>query len=70
VKVIARLLGMPGEEYSTFKRWSDAFISALISISLEERMKNTQEMVTDFGQMAAARRAPGAEEPHYGIGRG
>ncbi len=62
VKVIARLLGIPGEEYPTFKRWSDAFISSLISISLEERMKNTQEMVTYFGQMAAARRAHGAED--------
>jgi hypothetical protein len=62
VKVIARLLGIPGEEYPTFKRWSDAFISALISISLEERMKNTQEMVAYFGQMAAARRAHGAED--------
>ncbi|HJY79708.1 MAG TPA: cytochrome P450 [Candidatus Binatia bacterium] len=62
VKVIARLLGIPGEEYPTFKRWSDAFISSLISISLEERMKNTQEMVAYFGQMAAARRAHGAED--------
>src|SRR5262245_41051932 len=62
VKVIARLLGIPGEEYPTFKRWSDAFISALISISLEERMRNTQEMVAYFGKMAAARRAHGAED--------
>jgi len=62
VKVIARLLGIPGEEYPTFKRWSDAFISSRSSISLEERMKNTQEMVTYFGQMAAARRAHGAED--------
>jgi cytochrome P450 len=62
VKVIARLLGIPGEEYPTFKRWSDAFISALISISLEERMQNTQEMVAYFGKIAAARRAQGAED--------
>ncbi len=62
VKVIARLLGIPGDEYPTFKRWSDAFISSLISISLEERMRNTQEMVAYFGQMAAARRAHGAED--------
>jgi cytochrome P450 len=62
VKVIARLLGIPGEEYPTFKRWSDAFISSLISISLEERMRNTQEMVAYFGQIAAARRAHGAED--------
>jgi cytochrome P450 len=62
VKVIARLLGIPGEEYPTFKRWSDAFISALISISLEDRMMNTQEMISYFGQMAAARRGHGAED--------
>jgi hypothetical protein len=62
VKVIARLLGIPGEEYPTFKRWSDTFISALVSISLEERMQNTQEMVGYFGKMAAARRANGAED--------
>ena len=27
VRVIARLLGIPGDEFETFKRWSDAFIS-------------------------------------------
>lgn len=62
VKVIAHLLGIPGEDYVTFKRWSDTFISSLISISLEERMQNTQEMVAYFGQMAAARRAQAAED--------
>jgi hypothetical protein len=62
VRVIARLLGIPGEEYPTFKRWSDTFISALVSVSLEERMQNTQEMVAYFGQIAAARRAHGAED--------
>src|SRR5204862_5352296 len=30
VKVIARLLGIPGEDYVTFKHWSDSFISSLI----------------------------------------
>ena len=62
VKVIARLLGIPGEDYMTFKRWSDTFISSLISIPMEERMQNTQEMATYFGQMAAARRSQGAED--------
>jgi len=62
VKVIARLLGIPGEEYPTFKRWSDAFIASLVSMPPEERMQNTQEMITYFGQMAAARRAHGAED--------
>ncbi|MGE0821300.1 MAG: cytochrome P450 [Candidatus Binatia bacterium] len=62
VKVIARLMGIPGEDYPTFKRWSDTFISSLISISLEERMKNTMEMAEYFGKIAAARRAQGAED--------
>jgi hypothetical protein len=62
VKVIARLMGIPGDDFTTFKRWSDTFISSLISISLDERMKNTMEMVEYFGKMAAARREHGAED--------
>jgi len=62
VKVIARLLGIPGEEYVTFKRWSDAVISHPVAIPMEERMKNTQEMVAYFGQMASTRRAHGAQD--------
>lgn len=61
VKVIARLLGIPGEDYATFKRWSDAFLST-VSLQRDERMQNIQEMVAYFGQMAAARRAHGAED--------
>jgi cytochrome P450 len=62
VKIIARLLGIPGEEYLTFKRWSDTFMSSFDAISLEERMKNTQEMAAYFGQMASARRTHGADD--------
>jgi len=62
VKIIARLMGIPGDDYSTFKRWSDTFISSLISISLEERMRNTMEMAEYFGKIAAARRAHGADD--------
>src|SRR5919108_5194762 len=51
VKVIARLLGIPGEDYVTFKCWSDAFL-AVISMPAEERTKHIMEMVTYFGQMA------------------
>jgi len=51
-----------GEEYLTFKRWSDCFISSLVTMPVEERMKNTQEMIVYFGQMAATRRAHGAED--------
>jgi cytochrome P450 len=61
VKVIARLLGIPGEDYATFKRWSDAFLS-VIAMSEEERARNLQDMVAYFGHMAAARRSRGAED--------
>jgi len=61
VKVIARLLGIPGEDYVTFKRWSDAFLAA-VSMPPEQRMQNIMEMVGYFGQMAAARRAHGADD--------
>jgi cytochrome P450 len=62
VKIIARLMGIPGDDYPTFKRWSDTFISSLISIPLEERMRNTMEMAEYFGKIAAARRAHGADD--------
>jgi hypothetical protein len=61
VKIIARLLGIPGEEYVTFKRWSDASLS-VTSLTPEERLKNIQEMMMYFAQMASARRAHGAED--------
>ncbi|MGE0821465.1 MAG: cytochrome P450 [Candidatus Binatia bacterium] len=62
VKVISRLLGIPGEEYPTFKRWSDSFIASLVDMPLEQRMQNTQEMMIYFGKMAAARRQHGEED--------
>jgi len=62
VRVIARLMGIPGDDFTTFKRWSDTFISSLISIPLEERMQNTMEMAEYFGKIAAARRTQGAED--------
>src|SRR5216684_2848628 len=61
VKVIARMLGIPGEEYEMFKRWSDAFLS-LTSMDNRERMQNLKEMGGYFGKIAAARRAQGAED--------
>jgi len=61
VKVIARLLGIPGDDYETFKRWSDAFLS-LVSMDNNQRMASIQEMVGYFGKIAAARRAHGAED--------
>jgi cytochrome P450 len=61
VKVIARLLGIPGDDYRTFKGWSDAFLS-LVSMDNTERMRSIHEMVGYFGKIAAARRVHGAED--------
>ena len=61
MKVIARLLGIPGEDYATFKRWSNAFLST-VSDDRIERMQNVQDMVAYFGQMAVTRRAQGADD--------
>lgn len=61
VKVIARLVGIPGNDYERFKRWSDAFLS-LTSMDNPERMRSIQEMAGYFGKIAAARRAHGAED--------
>jgi cytochrome P450 len=61
VKVIARLLGIPGDDYETFKHWSDAFLS-LLSMDNNQRMASIQEMVEYFGKIAAARRSQGADD--------
>jgi len=61
VKVIARLLGIPGDDYETFKHWSDAFLS-LLSMDNNQRMASIQEMVGYFGKIAAARRAEAADD--------
>jgi cytochrome P450 len=61
VKVIARMLGIPGEDYVRLKRWSDTFL-AFSSMTPDERTKSNQEMMGYFGSMAAARRTHGAED--------
>jgi cytochrome P450 len=61
VKVIARLLGIPGDDYIKLKRWSDTFL-AFSSMTPEERAVSNQEMMAYFGRMATARRVHGAED--------
>jgi cytochrome P450 family 109 len=61
VRVIARLLGIPGEDYATFKRWSDAFLSTVPTDQVEN-LQNVSAMLSYFGKTAAARRAQGAED--------
>lgn len=61
MKVIARLLGIPGEDYLTFKHWSEA-VTAFTSMSPEERAKNSGELLRYFGRMALARREQAADD--------
>ena len=56
VKVIARLMGIPDEEYLTFRQWTEAYFSTL-SMPAETRNRYIEEMLAYFGRMAAARRA-------------
>lgn len=55
MRVIARLMGIPDEEYLTFRQWSEAYLSTL-SMSAEVRNRRIEEMLAYFGRMAAARR--------------
>jgi hypothetical protein len=61
VKVIARLLGIPGEDYLTFRRWSEGTL-AYTSMAPEERARSNHEMMAYFGGMARDRRTHGAED--------
>jgi cytochrome P450 len=61
MRVIARLLGIPGEEYATFRRWSEATVS-VTTTATEDRATHMQAMVEYFGRMAVARRAQGADD--------
>ncbi|MEX1104172.1 MAG: cytochrome P450, partial [Dehalococcoidia bacterium] len=61
VKVIARMLGIPGEEHERFKRWSDSFLD-FYGADPSARMQNGMEMAAYFGEMASKRRADGAED--------
>jgi len=61
VKVIANLLGIPGEDYLTFKKWTDALIS-FEPDNLGEKGQDLMAMAAYFGQMAAKRRRePGGD---------
>jgi cytochrome P450 len=61
MKVIARLLGIPGEDYLTFRHWSEA-VTAFTSMPPEERAKNGGELLRYFGRMALARREQAADD--------
>jgi cytochrome P450 len=57
VQVIARMLGIPGEDQAAFKRWSDSFVAInSAEIPKDERQRNNAEMMEYFGKVVAARR--------------
>lgn len=63
VRVIARLLGIAGSDYLTFKRWSDSFLTSNgRAAEPENRMRDGMEMAAYFGRIAAERRTQGAED--------
>ena len=63
VKAIAKVLGIPGEEYQTFKRWTDALLSSTTGDEDgANRLAQLQEMMAYFGKMIALRREKGAED--------
>jgi cytochrome P450 len=63
VRVIARLLGVPGGDYLTFKRWSDSFLTSNArAVEPGSRIRDGMEMAAYFGRIAAERRTQGAED--------
>jgi len=57
VQVIARMLGIPGEDQTAFRRWSDSLVAFNGGdFTPAERMKNGIEMMEYFRQAAASRR--------------
>jgi cytochrome P450 len=59
--VIARLLGIPRDEYRTFRGWSQAFVSTA-TMPHEERQRSIREMTAYFGEAVRARRGRGADD--------
>ncbi len=60
LRVIARMLGIPGDDQPTFKRWSDSLVSFNGGdFSAAERVKNGMEMMDYFRQIAPERRGKG-----------
>jgi cytochrome P450 len=61
VRVIARLLGIPGEDYLTFKRWTDVTQAGTPEVAAEQA-KSNQAMGEYFSRLAVTRRDQGAED--------
>jgi cytochrome P450 len=68
VQVIARMLGIPGEDQAAFKRWSDSFVAVnSAEIAPGERKRQTAEMMEYFGKVVAARRQKSAADLISGL---
>ena len=55
MRVIAHLLGIPGEDYPSYKSWSEA-IANYVGVTLEKRQLVMKEMMRYFAAAIAARR--------------
>ncbi len=55
MRVIASMLGIPGDEYPAFKSWTEAVIGYM-GVPLEERLRRSQEMMSYFAKAIASRR--------------
>jgi cytochrome P450 len=63
VQVIARMLGIPGEDQPAFKRWSDSMIAFNGGgFTPSERVRSGMEMMEYFGKIAATRRERSASD--------
>jgi cytochrome P450 len=63
VQVIARMLGIRGEDQPAFKRWSDSMIAFNGGdFTPSERVENGMQMMDYFRQVAAARRGQHASD--------
>jgi cytochrome P450 len=61
MRVIAKMLGIPEEDYPSFRRWSEASIS-YIGTSAEERDQKAQELKSYLDRAIASRRAQPTED--------
>ncbi len=61
IRVIADLMGIPGERAAEFKRWSDA-VTLTTDMSEEEREKDIMELFDFFQAMIPERRAQPGED--------
>jgi cytochrome P450 len=61
MRVIAGMLGVPGDDYPSFKRWSEAIV-AYVGIPAEERARRIQELYAYLDRAVAARRAKPEED--------